>query len=72
MTYCATEDGADGINALIARLCKNNFRAHLVALTCMVTAAAMLYLAAGRESVVLIWLLIGLFILGNLLELTFQ
>jgi hypothetical protein len=57
------------MDALIAKLRKNSFRAHLVALTCMVTAAALLYLAAQQGSTFWIWILIGLFILGNLMEL---
>ena len=60
------------MNALVAKLRKNSFRAHLVALTCMVTASALLYLAAQQASTFWIWILIGLFILGNLMELIIQ
>jgi hypothetical protein len=60
------------MKALIARFRKNSFRAHLVALTCMVASAALLYLAAHGGTSLLIGLLIGLFILGNLMELIIQ
>lgn len=60
------------MNALIARFRKQIFQVHLAALICMVTASALMYLAAQHGSRIWIWALIGLFILGNIMELSFQ
>jgi hypothetical protein len=57
------------MNSLILWLRKNSFQAHAIALAIMVTAAAAMYFAAKLESTNWIWGLLGLFILGNLLEL---
>jgi hypothetical protein len=54
------------------KLRKHSFRVHLVSLTCMMTASALMYPAAQQGNMVWIYGLIGLFILGNLMELAIQ
>jgi hypothetical protein len=60
------------MHALIAQLRRNSFIAHLLALSCMVVASALMYVAAQKGLTSWIWVLIGLFILGNLLELVIR
>ncbi len=57
------------MNSLLPWLRKHSFQAHVLAIVIMVTSAALLYLAARSSSTAGIYILIGLFILGNLLEL---
>ncbi len=51
---------------------KHSFLAHAVALGIMSMSAAAMYFAARLESTTWIWGLMGLFILGNLLELAIR
>ena len=48
---------------------KHSHQTHALALGIMVISAAALYIAAQLGSSAWIWTLIGLFILGNLMEL---
>ena len=51
---------------------KHSYQMHVTALGIMGFAAAALYFAARAGSTPWIWALIGLFILGNLLELAIR
>jgi len=51
---------------------QHSHQAHGIALSIMGLAAAALYFAASSESRIWIWVLIGLFVLGNLLELAIK
>jgi hypothetical protein len=60
------------MDSLIPWLQKHSFQAHAIALGIMVSTAAAMYFAARLESTIWIWGLMGLFILGNLLELAIR
>ncbi len=60
------------MDSLIPWLQKHTFEAHAIALGMMALAAAALYLAAQSGSRAWISILMGLFILGNLLELAIR
>jgi hypothetical protein len=60
------------MDSLIPWLRKHSFRAHAIALGMMVASAVALYFAAQSGSITWIWVLMGLFIVANLMELTIQ
>jgi hypothetical protein len=52
---------------VIKWLKKNTFKVHLIAFLLMITSSVLLYSAAERGNFPLMWLLVGLFITGNIL-----
>jgi len=60
------------MDSMIPWLRKHSFQAHALALGIMVTSAAAMYFTAGLEAISWTWGLMGLFILGNLLELAIR
>ena len=52
---------------IIKWLRKNTFQVHLIAFLLMITSSVLLYSAAERGDIPLMWLLVGLFITGNVL-----
>jgi hypothetical protein len=52
---------------VIKWLKKNTFKVHLIAFLLMITSSVLLYSAAERGNIPLMWLLVGLFITGNIL-----
>jgi hypothetical protein len=60
------------MDSLIPWLKKHSFQAHTIALGIMVASAGAMYFAAQSGSITWIWVLMGLFILANLLELAIQ
>jgi hypothetical protein len=60
------------MDSWIPWLRQHSHMAHVIALSIMVISAAALYFAAPSGFRVWIWVLIGLFVLGNLLELAIK
>ncbi len=60
------------MDSLVNWLQKHSFEAHALALSIMASSAAALYLAAQSGYHAWILILLGLFILGNLLELAIR
>jgi hypothetical protein len=57
------------MSSLLARIRNDSFWIHLFALLCMMTATVLMYAAARQGDKGLIEASIGIFILGNIVEL---
>ena len=54
------------------RIAKNTFLIHTIAFLLMILPPVLLYFAARSENVPAIWLLLSLFVVGNLLALSIK
>jgi len=57
------------MNSMISWIRAHKFEAHLTAFLLMVIPSALLYFTNQSQGVVLIWVLLGVFVIGNILAM---